>query len=81
MGEAFQSSNASTKPFQAGCLNSLRNSGLVDPEGSEDSRSEVDHLRLRNNAVEALDKGQMGRVLIQVVLPILLVLKFADEDM
>lgn len=62
-------------------LDSRCNSGLVDPGGLEDSRSEVDHLRLRNNAVEALDKGQMGRVLIQVVLPILLVLKFADEDM
>lgn len=62
-------------------LNAHRNSRLVDPEGLEDSRSEVDHLRLRNDAVEALDKSQMGRILIQVVLPILLVLKFADEDM
>lgn len=53
----------------------------MDPKGLEDSRSEVDHLSLCNDAVEALDKGQMGRVLIQVVLPILLVLKLADEDM
>lgn len=58
-----------------------RKSGLMGFEGLEDSRTEVDHLRLRNDAVEALDKGQMSRVLIQVVLPILLVLKLADEDM
>lgn len=62
-------------------MDSCRKSGLVGFEGLEDSRSEVDHLRLRNDAFEALDKGQVSRVLIQVVLPILLVLKFADEDM
>lgn len=54
------------------------NSGLVDEE-LEDSRGEVEHLALRNNTIEALDECKVGRVFIQVILPILLILKLADE--
>lgn len=48
---------------------------------SEDSGNEVNYLCLCNNTIEALDKGQMSRVFVQIILSILLVLKLADEHM
>lgn len=47
---------------------------------SEDSRSKIHSLSLFYDCPETLDKGKMSRILADIVRPVLLIVKLADED-